>query len=244
MSERSADIEIIPTSDIEYEIPSFGWECLTYAREAWEEAHDHPFVRALKNEELDEDRFKFYQMQDARYLEAFADTCSIISARVSDPAEKEWLIEASRLALVVERELHTEYGKKLGYGPEDIAALELTPNNRAYQDHMISTALRGSLAEAVAALTPCPWLYVDLGRIFLSEFGGSIPEEHRYSDWLETYTDPAFQEYMDRLLSYLQRHAEAADEAAREAAREAFLTSTRYEWMFWQQAWKQQTWPV
>ena len=49
-----------------------------------------------------------------------------------------------------------------GYGGEAIHALTLTPNNRAYQNHVISTAKRGTLVEATAALTLCPWLYVEL----------------------------------------------------------------------------------
>lgn len=244
MSPVETDAELLPPSEVDYQIPPFARSCLEHAAPAWRKAHDHPFVRALKNEELGNGRFRFYQMQDARYLESYADTCSILSTRVSDPEEKEWLIEAARLGLIVERELHTEYGRELGYDAEDIAELELTPNNRAYQDHMISTAYRGTLVEAYAAITPCPWLYVDLGRIFLDEFGGQIPAGHRYQEWLETYADPEFIGYMDNLLGYLQRHADAAGQDALRSARDAFLVSTRYEWMFWEQAWQKQNWPV
>ena len=53
-------------------------------------------------------------MQDARYLEAYADVCSIISTRISDPDIKLWFIEGARMALVVEKELHSEYGKTVG----------------------------------------------------------------------------------------------------------------------------------
>ena len=58
------------------------------------------------------------------------------------------------------------------------------------------------------------------------------------------YADPGFDDYMRELLSRLQRAADAADAAARERAITAFVTSVRYEWMFWQQAWEGQRWPV
>ena len=58
------------------------------------------------------------------------------------------------------------------------------------------------------------------------------------------YSDPGFNEYMDNLLERLQRFADAHDEHARARAKEAFLTSVRYEWMFWQQAWERQEWPA
>jgi thiaminase/transcriptional activator TenA len=58
------------------------------------------------------------------------------------------------------------------------------------------------------------------------------------------YRDPEFNEYMDNLLARLQRFADAADDDACARAKTAFTTSVRYEWMFWDQAWNQQEWPV
>jgi thiaminase/transcriptional activator TenA len=226
-----------------FAVPPFAEACLDAAGDAWGASFEHPFVEALADGSLGAERFKFYQMQDARYLEAFADAASLISTRCEDPDDKLWFVEAAQMALVVEGELHAGYGDKLGYGPEDIRALELTPNNRAYQNHMIERAQRGTLVEATAALAPCPWLYVALGQ-HLEREHGAVPEDHPYAAWLEMYRDPEFNEYMDNLLPRLQRFADAADDEARERARGAFAVSARYEWMFWQQAWEQQTWPV
>ncbi|HEY0972360.1 MAG TPA: thiaminase II [Gemmatimonadales bacterium] len=226
-----------------FPVPPFARKCIDAAAEAWGASFDHPFVRNLAEGTLDPGRFRFYQMQDARYLEAFADAASIISTRCPDPVDKLWFIDAARMALVVESSLHAGYGEKLGYGPEDVRRLELTPNNRAYQDHMISTAARGTLVEAIAALAPCPWLYIALGQ-HLQRTHGAPPDSHPYADWLRMYADPAFDDYMRDILAHLQRAADAADDAARERAKEAFVVSVRYEWMFWQQAWEQQTWPA
>ncbi|MFO8099753.1 MAG: thiaminase II [Salinibacter sp.] len=232
-----------PLQSRAFSIPPFAEACLSHAHDAWQEAVDHPFVHALAEGSLDAETFKFYQMQDARYLEAFADASSLTSVRCTDPDDTLWFIDAARLALVVEGELHEGYGEDLGYGPEDIRALDLTPNNRAYQDHMIRQAQTGTLVEAVAALTPCPWLYIELGQRLEREMG-AIPDDHPYANWLDMYRDPEFNDYMDNLLDRLQRFAEAADADARERAKTAFTTSVRYEWMFWDQAWTQQAWPV
>lgn len=165
----------------------------------------------------------------------------MISTRCVDPADKLGFIDSSRIALVTEGELHAGYREKLGYGPADIAALELTPDNRAYQDHKISQAMRGSLLEAVAALTPCPWLYIDLGTHLL-ERPGRIEDDHPYADRLWMYSDPGFHEYMNELLARLEKFSHGVDEATKERALEAFKTSARYEWMFWQRAWEHQEW--
>lgn len=230
-------------SGFAFTVPPFARECLESASDAWGESFDHPFVRRLADGTLDPDLFRFYQMQDARYLEAFADATALIATRCVEPRDKLWFIDAARMALVVEGELHAGYGRKLGYGPDDIAELELTPNNRAYQDHMIATAARSSLVEAVAAIAPCPWLYIALGQHLKREVG-EFPDDHPYAAWLRMYSDPGFNEYMDNLLERLQRFADAADDAARARAMISFRTSVQYEWMFWQQAWERQQWPV
>lgn len=229
--------------DIELVVPPFAGECLTAAGDAWEASFDHPFVAALADGTLEEEKFKFYQMQDARYLEAFADACSLVSVRCPKPGDKLWFIEAARLALVVETQLHEGYGARLGYTAKDIASLALTPNNRAYQNHMIAEAQRGTMVEAIAALSPCPWLYMALGQHFRKELG-EVSDDHPFADWLRTYADPSFVDYTNKLLEKLQRFADAGDLESRERAKEAFAVSARYEWMFWEQAWTIQTWPV
>ena len=227
-----------------FPVPPFAQRCLDAARDAWGASFTHPFVRALVEGTLEPRRFRFYQMQDARYLEAFADACALIAVRVVAPDDKAWFLDAAKLALVVERDLHAGYGTTLGYDAADIAALELTPNNHAYQTHMLAAATRGTLVEAIAALAPCPWLYVHLGQAFEQELGGSIPDAHPFAAWLRMYADPGFDDYMRVLLDQLERAAAAADEPARARAVTAFVQSAHYEWLFWQQAWDEQRWPA
>ncbi len=224
-------------------VPPFARECQDQAADAWGASFDHPFVTALADGTLDSGKFRFYQMQDARYLEAFADACSLISIRIEDPDTKLWFIDAARLAIVVEQQLHQGYGETLGYTPADIRAVELTPDNRAYQNHMISCATRGSLTEAIAALTPCPWLYTALGTHLAGRLG-SIPDDHPYAEWLRTYADPGFVTYTNELLGILQAVADHQPGDVLQRAKAAFAVSARYEWMFWDQAWNEQRWTV
>ena len=203
----------------------------------------HPFVRALIDGTLSAEKFRFYQMQDARYLEAYAAASALVAARCASPEDMLWFIDSARIALVTERGLHANYGLTLGYDAAAIAATELTPNNQAYQDHMVATAQKGSMVEAVAALTPCPWLYIAIGRMVMSELG-TIPGKHPYADWLRMYSDPGFGSYITRLLDLLERFSRESDDSARQRAVASFVTGVRYEWMFWEQAWSLQGWPI
>jgi thiaminase/transcriptional activator TenA len=233
-------------SDASDSLPAFSQQCRTHAADVWGASYEHPFVRALVDGSLDPERFKFYQMQDARYLEAIADAFVQIGTRCPEPDDKLWFVEAAERALQTERSLHLHYGERLGYGPEDIRALDLTPTNRAYQNHMLERGQRGTRLAALAAVAPCPWLYRDLGKRIWDELGGAVDDEHPYADWIRRYADPDPDESMDidDLTGRLDEWAQGVDAAARDRALEAFYTSTRYEWMFWEQAWTQQEWPV
>jgi thiaminase/transcriptional activator TenA len=227
----------------EFEIPPFAAVCYEAAAEIWDASFEHPFLQALVDGSLPSDRFRFYQMQDARYLEAYADVCSLISTRFAEPDRKLWFIEGARLALVVERELHAEYGRILGYTADDIAELELTPNARAYCNHMLVACHNGTLLEAVAALAPCPWLYADIGKR-VAHLVPDLADDHPYANWLKTYADPEFVTYTNDLLAHLEFLAERHGNAEhRRAAVDAFVLSARYEWMFWDQAYTMQPWP-
>lgn len=219
-----------------FDVPPFAQACLEAAGASWGASFDHPFVLALAEGTLPTARFRYYQMQDARYLEGFADAAALIASRCPTPEMKLWFIDAARLALVVEGDLHAGYGRKYGFTPEDVAAAELGPVTRAYRDHMISCAQTGSLLEAMAALTPCPWLYTDLGQHLLARIG-SIAADHPYADWLALYSGADFTDYMQQLLHWLEITAEATDSASRDRALTAFRVSAEQEWAFWQQAW-------
>lgn len=232
-----------PTPSSGFEVPPFARACKQAAGEAWGASFDHPFVLAIADGTLSSARFRYYQMQDARYLEMLADTAALISTRTPPVDAKLWWLDAARMALVVEGELHAGYGVQLGFTARDIAALEPGPVTQAYGQHMIAAAQTGSLVEAIAAFTPCPWLYVELGHHLLERVGDIAPD-HPYGDWLRLYSGQEFLDYMQRLLELLQQAADAAGPEQRERALHAFRVSSRYEWMFWQQAWEQADWPV
>ena len=238
----SSESEAETEANRSFVVPPFASTCYEAARTSWKASYEHPFLKALLDGSLDRLRFRFYQMQDARYLEAYADACSLISVRFSDPERKLWFVEAARLALVVEHELHEGYGRKLGYSTTDVAGLELTPNNRAYQNHLLVSCQQGTLLEAVAALSPCPWLYAEIGGS-ISRLVPGIPDSHPYQEWLAMYADPSFVTYTNELLGHLQFLADRYNTRAHHrAAAEAFTLSVRYELMFWEQAWVEQDW--
>jgi thiaminase (transcriptional activator TenA) len=143
--------------------------------------------------------------------------------------------------LLVEAGLHQRYGERFGLTPAQMASTPMAPTNYAYTRHLLFIAASGTLPELLTAILPCAWIYAEVGRHLV----GSTPTavDHPYADWLATYVSPEF----DAVGRWIRERldARAVFLTAQEEARlhEIFLTSTRYEWLFWEMAWHLEEWP-
>ncbi len=95
---------------------------------------------------------------------------------------------------------------------------------------------------AAAGVLPCFWIYQDVGDHLLSQ-AGSL-DAHTYGDWIGMYSDEEFAASVGRAKAIVDRCAEGADDATVERMHEAYSTAARYEWMFWDAAWRRESWPV
>ncbi len=58
------------------------------------------------------------------------------------------------------------------------------------------------------------------------------------------YGGPEYQEIVDAVLAETDRTGAAAGPLELSRMRAHFTTTSRYEWMFWDAAWRQEQWPV
>ena len=201
---------------------------------------EHPFVRGLTDGSLPRESFQFYAVQDALYLREFARGLSIAAARA--PRE-EWIImfnEHAAGALRVERALHEGFFEEFGLGAEEIAATPLAPTNLAYTSYLLAVAYGAPFHEAIAALLPCYWIYWEVGKR-LERSGSPDP---LYTRWIATYASEEFGGVVQAVLDAADATAERLQPAEREAMRRHFITTSRYEWMFWDMGYRREGWPV
>lgn len=199
-----------------------------------------PFNRELAEGTLSEDRFRFYMLQDALYLEDYSRSLAAAAVMAPDSDARCCFAGAAEEAIVVERALHAGFFEKFGVSPEEAAATEPSPTCAAYTNFLLATAHAGSYAELVAAILPCFWIYWDVGLEIAEESGPDNP----YAAWVETYSDEAFGEQVKAVIAITDRTAEAAASAEQERMMAAFKRSTQYEWMFWESAYRMEPWPV
>lgn len=198
----------------------------------------HPFLAGLTDGSLPRARFQFYLVQDALYLEAFSRALNVLASKAP---KTEWAIGLSRDAiesLEVERKMHSEVLGSYGLRANDIAAAEMSPANYAYTNHLLVSAGRGSFLEGLAALLPCYWIYWEVGKQ-LSKKGS---RNRDYQRWIAQYSGEEYGRTVRRVLAVADAAAVAADAATRVSARRLFVRSARYEYQFWDSAWRQERW--
>ncbi|MCO6009994.1 TenA family protein [Actinoallomurus purpureus] len=204
--------------------------------------HEHPFNTALSDGTLDRERFAFYIVQDARYLEAFSRALAVASARATDTDDAVFFAESAHAALAAERTLHAGYIEEFGLTADDLAGIDTSPTCLGYSSFLQATALADPYPVLAAAVLPCFWVYQDVGTTLLKNTAGV--EDHPYRAWIATYSDPAFTASTARAKEITDRLAATTDVATREAMAKAFYRATEYEWMFWDSAWRRETWPT
>jgi len=121
-----------------------------------------------------------------------------------------------------------------------VAAAAVAPATRAYTSYLLATVYGGNFADGLAAVLPCYWIYARVGQDLL-ERGSPDPD---YQRWIDTYTGEEFAEVLAEVLALVDRTGPTLGPAEETRARAHFATTARYEWMFWDAAYRREDWPL
>src|SRR6478609_9811433 len=150
-----------------YNSMSFSTRLRQLAQPIWDAQLTHPFVVALGNGTLPEHKFRFYILQDARFLGELARVFSAGAQRAPDSESALRLTKLAEETIVVERSLHEGYGTKWNMSPKQMTSVPMAPSNYAYTRHMLAIAQSGSAAEITVVALPCAWIYCVVGQHLL-----------------------------------------------------------------------------
>jgi thiaminase/transcriptional activator TenA len=200
---------------------------------------EHPFLKGLADGSLPRSRFHFYLIQDTHYLKAFTKTLSVLAAK--SPRE-DWSITLNHHAvnaLQAERQLHEGLLESYGVSAENVADAKVAPTTYAYMNQLLRVAYERPFREGLAAVLPCYWIYWEIGKEL--QIKGSPDAD--YQRWIDQYASEEFGHSVEQVLRMMNTEAQGLDSSSREVLKELFETSSRYEWMFWDMAWRQEQWP-
>ncbi len=211
---------------------SAAWHAIEPVRDAIDGL---PFVTGLRDGSLSRERFVYYMAQDAHYLGAYSRALAACAAQARDADEITFWSAGAQRAITVERVLHASY---VG----DVTRIEPSPTCTAYTSYLLALAGAGSYPTLVAGVLPCFWIYQDVGRRLHANVGGD--GAHPYADWVATYGDAAFAAVTEQAKQLTDRLAQDSGPGTLRTMHRAFGAAARYEWMFWDAAWRLESWPV
>jgi thiaminase/transcriptional activator TenA len=211
------------------------------AESIWEAQHQHPFVRGIGDGTLSLERFKFWLRQDYVFLIEYARLLALAAARSPDLETMTRFAMLLKETVETEMSLHRGYAAEFGISTEELERESPAPATRAYTDFLLRVAATGDFAELAAALLPCMWAFSEIGQRLATQ---PTPNDRRYAKWIAMYSSKEFAELAQWCRDLLDSIAAGLPERDLQKLEAAFLTSSRYEWQFWEMAWKTERWPV
>ena len=215
---------------------SFSAFLWSQASPIWESVSVHPFLSELQDGTLPVEKFRYYILQDYLYLGAFGRAAAAALAQAPNTDSAVRLLK--RVTTPVERPLHGALFDALGLTEEEAEASTPSPTNLAYMNHIEVSMDMGGLACGVAALLPCPRIYHEVGKI-LKE-----PEHPTYKIWQSSYAEGLLEASVAGWSEFVDELAEESGPDTRDMMEQAYLTSSRYEYMFWTMAYNLEDWPA
>jgi thiaminase/transcriptional activator TenA len=206
--------------------------------DVYQQILDHPFLTELTTGDLAPDRFRYYIVQDGHYLRQYAKALTTLAGRAPDNAATSLFAGQAASAIPAELSKQEELIAQLGAagGGDDAPS----PTTIGYTSFVLSAVHAGTFAEGVAAVLPCYWLYWAAADA-LAKNSSPNPQ---YAAWIDTYTSADFTTSVRSVLELTDRLAEAVTTAERDRMRDYYRTAARFEWMFWDAAYRMERWPV
>ena len=220
------------------EQPVFTGEMWQAIRPVYTKILEHPFLEGLSDGSLPRSHFQFFLVQDSHYLRAFGQALSVLAAKAP---RAEWSITLNQHAanaLIEERRLHESILGSYGLSQSAIDATPIATANYAYTNHLLVAAYQRPFGEGLAALLPCYWIYWETGKE-LKKRGSRNPD---YQRWIDQYAGEDYGKVVQQVLDIMNTEAATMNAGSRRAAKDLFVLSARYEYMFWDMAWREENW--
>src|SRR5437588_493945 len=162
------------------------------------------------------------------------------SAKAPGPDRIVQFAKSAEEAIVVERALHGSFFTQYGITPQIFAGTPLSPACHHYVSYLLATAYAEPYEVVLGALLPCFWIYAEVGRDIHARAAPANP----YQAWIDTYAGEEFHAAVRAMIAATDEAAGGGASSLRERMHAAFARATQLEWIFWDSAFRLETWPV
>lgn len=217
---------------------------MKWSDEAWvsikpiyEKIKELAFIQELMNGTLDRKKFIFYIQQDALYLADYGKVLTAIASKLTNQKHIEAFIHFAGESVEVEKILHESFVNEL----DKKQNVKASPSCLLYTSFLMKQIANAPIEVALAAVLPCFWIYKEVGDYILAN---QTKGENPYQSWINTYGGEDFAKSVEVAIAICNEVAETCTEGHRKAMTEAFVMCSKFEWMFWDSAYKEEKWQI
>ena len=203
----------------------------------WETYFEHPFVKGIGDGTLDPAKFRYYMIQDHKYLMQYAKVFALGVVKATDEADMRMYSNLITATLDTENAVHQAYLGELGVTRQMIDETPMALNNKSYTDYMIAQASKGGLPEIAVAVLACSWSYKVIGD-FLETVPGAFDHPF-YARWVSMYTGEGYRAANDSMIDLVNRYCADLPEEHMKRLDQILVDCSYYEYQFWDMAWTQ-----
>lgn len=216
-------------------VPPFSTQLLAEAQPIWAAMVQHSFVQAVAAGTLDPAKFDFWVQQDHYFVVQTRRLWAYAAARAPEQEIAQTLLQAAA-SLEPELQLFRDYAQARGLSLDVIPA----PVCQGYSSFAMRVAAFGDFLELFSVIYGAEKAYFDTWSAVKQQ----TSPESAYARWISNWTSPAFADFVAWLGKTLDRLAAGQPEPALARARNVFLTTARFEYLFWEMAYRQESWPI
>lgn len=209
---------------------------LKAAEDVWAGYHTHPFVEGLKYGTLDQEKFRWYMIQDYWYLMEYTKVFAIGVTKSNSVEVMKIFAKYIGAILDGEVNVHNGYMAEFGITQEELNRTPIAQDNRSYTSYMLSAAQKGGEAEVLTAIFSCAYSYEVIARRIVEEVP-TAPAHPFYGRWVRGYITERYTGNNVVLMDLLERLTAHYTEAQLQRLEEIFVACSRYEASFWDMAW-------
>jgi thiaminase len=214
---------------------SFHQRLLGAARPIWNAILSHPFLASTADGSISDRVFKTWMAQDYLFVREEIPFLGVLISK-APPHLRPRLAEAV-MALNHELEIFREQARGRGVALDGV---EMSPTCHAYVQFLMATAYGRSFEAGFTVLYGVEKAYLDSWAWVKANQRGPNP----WQAFIDNWTAGAFQDYIAWLAATLDELATGKSEADVATMKELFLLTARYEYLFWDMAASEETWPV
>lgn len=216
---------------------SFVEQCEEHAKRAWDAYRHHPWIEALARGELPVEKFVSFQVNDAPYIVDLHRSLALGVAKA--PAGSSWAKAAATVLddvwVLGEIQAKQDILTRLGVTEQlPISPDAYIPAREAYANHLVRTALEGTIGDIASALLPCAMFTEVIGARFA---GVRIPGPAAYQEWADIYVQRAVHRMAAEHAAMMEAEAVRTDAVGRERMMLRYLRSVQHQVDVFDAAW-------